>query len=68
MFNGFWVWLTLVAIWNFVILCILNMLREDESTVFYCFGAIFMFLILLAAIGGSVEFLKYFQVWPFTPQ
>lgn len=61
-----WAWIFLLAAWSMVIFIIGDALKIEQVM---DVGAILFFTVLIfVTIFGSVEFLRYYQVWPFQPQ
>ena len=59
-------WLVVFAVWSAVI-GILGIVFEKSSIVAFA-ATMLTVVILVAAVYGSIEFLRFYQAWPFTPK
>lgn len=65
-----WPWVVAIAIWSFASVIIVSYLldREWAEFLFIIFVSVLTLCVIYFCLWGTVEFLQYFQAWPWTPQ
>lgn len=62
-----WAWIIVIAIWSVLGACLAHYVFDSE-VLFNLFMLLFVGALILGALFATVEFLRVFEAWPFTPQ
>lgn len=60
-------WIVVIAVWSVLGACLAYYVF-DSDVLFMFFMLLFVVALILGALFATVEFLRVFEAWPFTPQ